>query len=142
MSENNNTSADKTDSSSNLWKITPLTDDCGSSSSPDSGSIFCKGRIEVKHLGVEKVDPNSYTQLYGASLRPHTELPSIAKKVKQVDRVSLAAEQDSKYFMGLEGDIHALCMIDLVSLSNVTLTNFGCINFNLREEKISLNYYT
>ncbi len=110
MSELNNTSADKTtDSSSNLWKITPLTcDDYGSSSSPDSGSTICKARIEVKHLGVEKVDPFSYTQLYGSSLKPPSELPSIAKKVKQVDRVSLAAEQDSKYFMGLEGDIHAL----------------------------------
>lgn len=111
-------SVDKTDSSSNFWKITPLTDEMNTSTtpSPSESSPCQKPSIEIKHLGVEKVDPNCYSQQYGSSLKSHSQLPDIVKKVKQVERVTLAAEQQSKYFMGLEGDIHALCMIDLVIL--------------------------
>ena len=113
-------SVDKTESSSNLWRISPLNNDENEStdSSPTASSTT---KIEIKHLGVEKVDPNYYSKQYGTSLQPSTLLPEIAQKVKQVDRITLAAEQDAKYFMGLEGDIHALCMIDLVS--QITLCN-------------------
>ena len=54
-------------------------------------------------------------QTYGPSLKPPNQLPPIADEVKQVDGVALAAENNAKYFMGLEGDIHALGLIDLVN---------------------------
>ncbi len=47
-------------------------------------------------------------------MKPPNQLPPIADEVKQVDGVALAAENNAKYFMGLEGDIHALGLIDLV----------------------------
>ncbi len=73
---------------------------------------------EIRHLGVEKADPVVYAQTYGPSLKPPSQLPPIADEVKQVDGVALAAENNAKYFMGLEGDIHALGLIDLVSFLN------------------------
>lgn len=48
-------------------------------------------------------------------MKPPNQLPPIADEVKQVDGVALAAENNAKYFMGLEGDIHALGLIDLVN---------------------------
>lgn len=108
-------SVDKTDSSSNFWKITPISDEMTSvPTSPTQCTPCEKPTIEIKHLGVEKVDPNCYYQRYGSSLKQHSQLPDIVQKVKQVERVTLAAERESKYFMNLEGDVHALCMIDLV----------------------------
>lgn len=72
---------------------------------------------EIRHLGVEKADPIVYAQTYGPSLKSSNQLPPIADEVKQVDGVALAAEaNNNKYFMGLEGDIHALGLIDLVNI--------------------------
>jgi hypothetical protein len=116
------TNCDRTfDSSSNIWRVTPLVEEL----STTSISSFCfnnnnnnnncnKPEIEIKNLGIVKVDPEAYSKEYGTTtMKPTLQMLNLTRNIKQVDRVKLASDQDAKYFMGLVGDVHALCMIDL-----------------------------
>ena len=69
-------------------------------------------KTTFKNLGVEKVDPNSYAQKYKSSIVYQSQMPNIADEVKIIHGIPLAADKP-KYYMELEGDIHALAMIDL-----------------------------
>lgn len=70
---------------------------------------------EIKNLGVEKADPNAYVQKYGrANLKKKCEMPAeIVNQVEKEHNIQLAATNTKPYYMELEGDIHALAMIDL-----------------------------
>jgi len=72
-----------------------------------------KVNTDIKNLGIEKADPVTYTLQYGSSLKTASELPDIANEVKVLHGIPLAAENTHKYYMELEGDIHALALIDL-----------------------------
>ena len=46
-------------------------------------------------------------------MKTASELPDIANEVKVLHGIPLASENTHKYYMELEGDIHALALIDL-----------------------------
>lgn len=78
----------------------------------------CVVKERIRILGTENCNPDEYKKTYGEQLIPAEELPEIANKVglKAAQTNSgkvLAAETSHKYFNELEGDIHALKMIDL-----------------------------
>lgn len=70
-------------------------------------------KTAYKNLGTERVDPASYSQKYNSALVYQTQMPNIADEVKIIHGIPLAADLKSKYYMELEGDIHALSLIDL-----------------------------
>lgn len=70
-------------------------------------------KTNIKNLGVESADPNEYAQKYGPSLVATPELPEIASRAKSEHGYLLAADLKHKYFSSLEGDVHALGLIDL-----------------------------
>lgn len=70
-------------------------------------------KTNIKNLGIETVDPDEYAQKYGPSLVSAVELPEIASQAKTEHGYLLAADFKPKYFNSLEGDVHALNMIDL-----------------------------
>ena len=66
-----------------------------------------------KDLGVIRANPAEYVQRYGATLKAHNELPQFVKEIKPPTGVVLAAEYNQSSLFELEGDIHALSLIDL-----------------------------
>jgi hypothetical protein len=73
----------------------------------------CEIKTNLKNLGIERVDPIEYTQKYGTSLVTSVDLPEIALQAKNEHGIQLAADFGTKYFNSLEGDVHALGMVDL-----------------------------
>jgi hypothetical protein len=74
----------------------------------------CKVNTDFKNLGVELVDPQAYLNEHGTSLAHQNEMPEICDEVKQLHGIPLAADHSAPFYHELEGDIHALSMIDLV----------------------------
>ena len=70
-------------------------------------------KTKIKNLGVEPADPNEYAKKYGPTLISAIELPEIASQVKTEHGYLLAADHKPNYFNSLEGDLHALSLIDL-----------------------------
>ena len=88
------TICDKTyDSSSNIWRVTPLAEEMSTTSISNSCNI--KQELEIKHLGVVKVDPETYSKEHGSAmmLKPSLQMLNLTKNIKQVDRVKLATDQ-------------------------------------------------
>lgn len=77
----------------------------------------CKVNTEFKNLGTENVDPSAYLEQHGTSLAYENEMPEICDEVKKVHGVHLAADHTAPFYHELEGDIHALKMIDLVRIN-------------------------
>ncbi len=76
----------------------------------------CHINTDIINLGVEKTDPLVYLQTYGAALTHETEMPEICDEVKREHGIPLAVDQcENSFYKELEGDIHALKLIDLVS---------------------------
>jgi hypothetical protein len=81
--------------------------------------LFLFGRIlkirrEVKHLGVVLTDPVEYVKRYGPGLVRSHQLPDIAHKYANVSGLHLAANYQPPLDVPiLEGDVHALKLIDL-----------------------------
>ena len=72
-------------------------------------------KTDIKNLGVEKADPIKYAETYGNSLVYDYQMPEIVNEVKKKHDIQLAADTvNHKYYMELEGDLHALKLIDLV----------------------------
>lgn len=91
----------------------------------------CQVRQDIKDLGTEKTDPEEYVKLYGDSLIPSDQLPEIADKVNEQHGKPLAANNSTKYFSALEGDLHALKLIE---------AELGLDAEGLSEFKHMLNY--
>ena len=86
-------------------------------------------KTDIKNLGVEKACPVKYVEKYGNSLVNAFEMPEIVNEVKQKHNIPLAADKvNHKYYMELEGDIHALKLIDLVSEMLSRVPSFFKIN--------------
>lgn len=68
---------------------------------------------EFKDLGIVKANPLEYVQRYGASLKRALELPHFVKEIKPPNGIELAAESTSNSIYELEGDVHALNLVDL-----------------------------
>lgn len=77
----------------------------------------CVVKERITDLGVEKCDPKDYIEKFGPDLIQPEEMPDIANKaaVVAVEKhgKKLAAQNSGKYFNELEGDLHALTLIDL-----------------------------
>ena len=75
----------------------------------------CHINTDIINLGVEKTDPLVYLQTHGASLTHETQMPEICDEVKREHGIPLAVDQcENSFYKELEGDIHALKLIDLV----------------------------
>ncbi len=73
---------------------------------------------KYKHLGVINADPDEYRKMYSASLLKANEIPDFAAQIQLPDGIELASNvaRSSSYdddFIELEGDLHALKLIDL-----------------------------
>jgi hypothetical protein len=67
---------------------------------------------EVKYLGVVKANPTEYRERYGSTLKTSKDLPEFVHDIKTPEGISLAADHQRANYE-LEGDIHALKLIDL-----------------------------
>jgi hypothetical protein len=67
---------------------------------------------EVKDLGVVRANPHEYVSRFGNFLKASNDLPDFVKEIKPPNGLILAAHASMPKFE-LEGDLHALSMIDL-----------------------------
>lgn len=70
-------------------------------------------RKEFKYLGVVNANPFEFVQTYGAQVRPWNQLPDFVFDIKNPDGVLLASEYQPSSFHELEGDLHALKLVNL-----------------------------
>ena len=68
---------------------------------------------ELNYLGIIDVNPDEYTQKYGAELKQSTDLPKYILDIKTPDNLKLAAEITEPDIHELEGDVNALKLVDL-----------------------------
>jgi hypothetical protein len=57
-------------------------------------------------LGVEKADPVAYSAAHAGTLLKADELPTIATEIQNQHNQNLAANDNTQYYLELEGDIH------------------------------------
>lgn len=71
-------------------------------------------RKELKYLGVIRANPVEYVQTYGVTLKVSNDLPDFVHEIKAPQEVGvLAAEYTPLDHHELEGDVHALNLINL-----------------------------
>jgi hypothetical protein len=70
-------------------------------------------RQEFKDLGVVRANPSEYSARYGATLKRTADLPLFVRDMKPPPGLTLAGQAAVAY--ELEGDLHALKLIDLES---------------------------
>jgi len=68
---------------------------------------------EVKYLGVVKANPVEYVERYGPTLKTSRDLPAFVYDIKTPEGISLASDHHQRAHHELEGDIHALKLVDL-----------------------------
>ena len=68
---------------------------------------------EFKYLGIIRANPAEYVARYGPSLKTSSELPDFVLDIKPPSGVVLAADHKPSSVPELEGDLHALNLIDL-----------------------------
>ena len=68
---------------------------------------------EFKYLGIIRANPAEYVARYGPSLKTSSELPDFVLDIKPPSGVILAADYKPSSVPELEGDLHALNLIDL-----------------------------
>lgn len=74
---------------------------------------------EFKDLGIVRANPNEYSERYGTSLKRTTDLPNFVQDIKPPAGLSLAAQATLPY--ELEGDLHALRLVDLENEGTIQL---------------------
>ena len=72
-----------------------------------------KLRKELKYLGVVKANPAEYAHEFGQSMRASQDLPDFVLDIKGPDGLMLAAEYRAPSRHELEGDVHALKLVNL-----------------------------
>ena len=70
-------------------------------------------RKDFKYLGVVKANPADYVQRYGSVLKLTRDLPEFVLDIKHPEGLVLAADYKSSAIHELEGDLHALKLINL-----------------------------
>lgn len=68
---------------------------------------------EFKYLGVIRANPVEYVRTYGPTLRGSQDLPDFVHDIKTPEGLILAANYQAAQFNELEGDLHALQLVDL-----------------------------
>jgi len=76
---------------------------CGSSSS----------NLNVINLGIARTDPVLYSEMYASTMVNASQLPEFVIEASNQHGYELAADCINPYYLELEGDIHALALIDL-----------------------------
>ena len=67
----------------------------------------------IVNLGISRADPEKYSEMYCSTMVNASELPEFAIESSKLHGYVLASDYTEPYFMKLEGDIHALALIDL-----------------------------
>ena len=70
-------------------------------------------RKELKYLGIVKANPAEYVHTYGQALRASRDLPEFVYDIKNPDGLILAADYKAPDLHELEGDLHALKLVNL-----------------------------
>ena len=70
-------------------------------------------RKELKYLGIVKANPAEYVHTYGQALRVSHDLPDFVFDIKNPDGLILAADYKPAALHELEGDLHALKLVNL-----------------------------
>ena len=70
-------------------------------------------RKELKYLGIVKANPAEYVRTYNETLRVTRDLPDFVFDIKHPDGLVVAADYKAKELHELEGDLHALKLINL-----------------------------
>jgi hypothetical protein len=70
-------------------------------------------RKDFKYLGIVKANPADYVARYGSSLRQSHNLPEFVFDIKTPDGLVLAADYKCMPIHELEGDLHALKLVNL-----------------------------
>jgi len=68
---------------------------------------------EYRYLGVVTANPLDYVRTYGSTLKKSAELPEFVREIPAPDGLTLAADYEPSGVHELEGDLHALKLIDL-----------------------------
>ena len=71
---------------------------------------------EVRNLGSEITDPAAYYNTHGCTLLKQCQMPPIAHQVKNEHGQLLACDDNTQYYMELEGDVEGLKLLDLVRI--------------------------
>lgn len=79
---------------------------------------------EFKDLGVVQCNPEEYVQRYGDSLVDASQLPSFVRDIQPPNGLTLAVNQPVAKMPQLEGDIHALSLVDEQTLEREHLTEY------------------
>ena len=83
-------------------------------------------RQEFKDLGVVRANPSEYSARYGATLKRTADLPLFVRDMKPPQGLTLAGQAAVAY--ELEGDLHALKLIDLESEgTRLTFVSIGIL---------------
>lgn len=70
-------------------------------------------RREIKDFGIVEANPDEYSSKYAGTLKSHQELPDFVRDIQPPQNLLLAHQYRAPAFHELEGDIHALSLIDL-----------------------------
>jgi hypothetical protein len=70
-------------------------------------------RREIKDFGIVEANPDEYSSKYAGTLKSHQELPDFVRDIQPPQSLLLAHQYRAPAFHELEGDIHALSLIDL-----------------------------
>lgn len=70
---------------------------------------------EFKDLGIVRANPIEYSERYGSMLKNSKELPYFIRDIKPPTGLTLAAHSASSIPYELEGDLHALSLVNLES---------------------------
>jgi hypothetical protein len=70
-------------------------------------------RREIKDFGIVEANPAEYSSKYAGTLKSHQELPDFVRDIQPPQSILLAHQYRAPAFHELEGDIHALSLIDL-----------------------------
>ncbi|RNA41359.1 hypothetical protein BpHYR1_043584 [Brachionus plicatilis] len=68
---------------------------------------------DFKYLGIIRANPAEYVSRYGESLKASSQLPDFVLGIKPPQGVTLAAERPFSQVHILEGEVHALKLVDL-----------------------------
>lgn len=64
-------------------------------------------------MGVITANPVDYVAQYGPTLKQAADLPEFVLDIKAPEGLTLAADVQASNFPELEGDVHALKLVDL-----------------------------
>jgi hypothetical protein len=76
-------------------------------------SSSSSSNLNVINLGIARTDPVLYSEMYASTMVNASQLPEFVIEASNQHGYELAADCINPYYLELEGDIHALALIDL-----------------------------